>query len=296
VYFQEQASVARRRNSTDPQLSLPLAAKAGGERVLVVERDPATALARKAEARPLAEKRVSRARVLEETLRARLGPLTRVLITDTRTVLASQSVRAGVRTVRLHQMFLDAPDPVRQALAQYLESGDRRAGRVVDGFIEAKDHLLALHAEPLAPDAHQGEHHDLRELFAALNHEYFEAAIEADLTWGIGGSFRGPSRTSITLGTYDYRAKRITIHPVLDQAEVPRRCVARIVHHEMCHARHPAQESAGGRRLVHTSAFRREEARFEGAHQADAWLDANLDAILRYRAQRTSPHRGHSRR
>lgn len=278
--------MARQRSSNDPQLSLPFAARAGSERMLVVERSLPAPQIRKEDPQRPAEKRVSRTSLLEDTLRARLGPLTRLIITDTRTVLASQSVKAGVRTVRLHQMFLDAPEPVRRALARYLEDGDRRAGRVVDGFIEAQDHLLALHAEPLPDDAHLGAHHDLGEIFAELNHEYFQQTIAADLTWGVGGSFRGQSRSSITLGSYDYRAKRITIHPVLDQKEVPRLCVARIVHHEMCHARHPAEESPGGRRLVHTPAFRREEARFAGARQADSWLDANLESILRYRAQR----------
>lgn len=243
------------------------------------------------------EKRVSRTRLLEDAIKARLGPATRVVLTDAKTVLASQSVKAGVRTVRLHQLFLDAPDEVRAALARFLEDGNRRAGKLVDAFIEEREHLLALHAEPLPPDAHEGENHDLLEIFHELNARYFDARIEAELTWGSTGSFRGRSRQSITLGSYDYRAKRITIHPVLDQPLVPRLCVARILHHEMCHARHPAEASPGGRRVVHTPAFRREEARFEGAREADAWLDANLDAILRYRERRSTrradgPRRG----
>lgn len=234
------------------------------------------------------EKRVSRTRLLEDAIKERLGPHTRVVLTDTRTVLASQSVKRGVRTVRLHQMFLDAPHDVRDALARFLVDGNRRAGKVVDAFIEDREHLLALHADPLPPDAHQGENHDLLEIFQELNARYFDGAIEAELTWGSYGSFRGRSRQSITLGSYDYRAKRITMHPVLDQPLVPRLCVARILHHEMCHARHPAEETPNGRRIVHTAAFRREEARFEGAKEADAWLDANLDSILRYRERRST--------
>lgn len=237
---------------------------------------------------PPAEKRVSRTRLLEDAIRSRLGGHTRVVITDARTVLASQSVKSGVRTVRVHQMFLDASDDVRSALARFLEDGNRRAGKIVDAFIEDSDHLLALHADPLPKDAHVGESHDLLEIFRELNHRYFAGRIESELTWGSTGSFRGRSRQSITLGSYDYRAKRITMHPVLDQPVVPRLCVARILHHEMCHARHPAEESPGGRRLVHTPAFRREEALFERAREADAWLDGNLDAILRYRERRST--------
>ncbi len=263
------------------QLTLPFEAR-------VAER-PAPAAATLPSSPPSAEKRVSRTKLLEDAVRARLGGHTRVVITDARTVLASQSVKSGVRTVRLHQMFLDAPERVRAALARFLEDGNRRAGKVVDAFIQEREHLLALHADPLPPDAHEGENHDLLEIFVELNARYFGSGIEAELTWGSTGSFRGTSRRSITLGSYDYRAKRITIHPVLDQPLVPRMCVARILHHEMCHARHPAEESPGGRRLVHTPAFRREEARFERAHEADAWLDGNLEAILRYRERRSTP-------
>lgn len=226
---------------------------------------------------------VSKSRLLEEAIKARLGPATRVVLTDTRSVLLSQSVKAGVRTVRVHQLFLDAPDEVRDALGRYLSSGDRRAGALLDRFIEAQDHLLALHASPISDDAHVGEHHDLGVILDELNALYFGGAIEADITWGQTGSFRGRSRRSITLGTYDYRAKRITIHPVLDQRQVPRVCVARIVHHEMCHARHPAERTASGRRVVHGRAFRLEEARFAQAREADAWFEDNLDALLRYR-------------
>lgn len=279
-----------RRHTAQLQLTLPLDVRHDARlepRVAerVVERPAPPPVLE--EARP--EKRVSRTRLLEDAIKERLGPHTRVVLTDAKTVLASQSVKAGVRTVRLHQMFLDAPGDVRAALARFLEDGNRRAGKLVDAFIEDREHLLALHADPLPPDAHEGENHDLLEIFRELNRRYFDARIEAELTWGSTGSFRGHARQSITLGSYDYRAKRITIHPVLDQPLVPRLCVARILHHEMCHARHPAEESPGGRRLVHTPAFRREEARFDGAREADAWLDANLDAILRYRERRSTP-------
>lgn len=269
----------------------------------VVERSGAPPPERRLDLRPQAvsaieprpPQRVSRTRLLEEAIKARLGPHTRVVLTDARTVLASQSVKRGVRTVRLHQMFLDAPHEVRDALARFLEDGNRRAGKLVDAFIEGREHLLALHSEPLPPNAHEGENHDLLEIFHELNARYFDGRIEAELTWGNTGSFRGRSRSSITLGSYDYRAKRITIHPVLDQPLVPRLCVARILHHEMCHARHPAEQTPSGRRIVHTPAFRREEARFEGAREADAWLDANLEAILRYRERRSTRPEGRRR-
>ena len=109
-------------------------------------------------------------------------------------------------------------------------------------------------------------------------------AISADITWGASA---GRRRTSITLGTYDDRASRIQIHPALDQAFVPRLCVARIVHHEMLHAKHPPSVGRDGRRVVHGAAFRKEETTFPGASEADVWFDLNLERLLRYRQKRT---------
>jgi hypothetical protein len=73
------------------------------------------------------------------------------------------------------------------------------------------------------------------------------------------------------------------IHPVLDQPHVPGLIVARVVHHEMLHAKHGEQRDRGGRRVVHGRAFRADEARFDGAREADAWLEAHIDELLRFR-------------
>jgi hypothetical protein len=257
----------------DRQLALPLGA---APRTAVVD--------------PPAAPRRSRSKLLEEALISAIGAPIKLVLTDNKTSLLTQSVRDGVRTVRVHQMFLDADDEVRDALGEYAARGSKRAGRVVDAFIEAQDHLLGG-ADELPPDAHVGQFHDLLATYAVLNRRYFDDGIGAGLCWGQGGGFSGRSRTSITFGTYDYRAKRITVHPVLDQADVPDLVVARIVHHEMCHAAHPAEKTRGGRRVVHTKAFRRAEALFEGADEADAWLDENLDALLAFRPIGAKPTR-----
>ena len=132
-----------------------------------------------------------------------------------------------------------------------------------------------------ASGAAAGRTHDLGPIFLALNRAYFDGAIAADITWGRPGKKHGRSRRSITLGSFDERARRITIHPVLDEPSVPELCVARVVHHEMVHAKIPP-EREGGRRLVHGPRFRALEAKFVGATEADDWLDAHLDALLRY--------------
>lgn len=222
----------------------------------------------------------SRTRVLVEAIQRRL-PGARIQITDNKTVLLSQSEREGVRLVRVHQMFLDAPDPVREAVATYLARGDRRSGAVVDGFVEERGHLLEGAGRALKDDAHRGAVHDLLPMFFALNARYFGDAIAAELGWGQAKGKR--RRTSITFGSWDQRARRIVIHPVLDQPTVPALCVERVLHHEMLHAHHGERRDAGGRRVVHGPEFRQDEARFHGAREADAWFDRHLDALLRWK-------------
>jgi hypothetical protein len=227
---------------------------------------------------------ISRTRALVEEIKRHL-PAAKVIITDNRTILLSQSVRDGLRVVRAHQMFLDAPEPVRRAVGHFLAHGDRRSGAVVDAFVEAQAHLLHLAVRPLPQGAHRGSAHDLLPIYSTVNRAYFADGIDVEIGWGQPGKAQNGrrQRRSITFGSFDARARRIVIHPVLDHAEVPEVCVARVVHHEMLHAHHGAARDAGGRRIVHGPAFRADEARFHAAREADAWFDHHLEALLRWR-------------
>ncbi len=217
-----------------------------------------------------------------QAIQARL-PGARVVIVDTRSVLLSQAVNDGVRTVRVHQMFLDADADVRLAMGHYLATGHAAAGAVIDAFIKQRSHLLDYAARPLKVDAARGAVYDLDVIFAAINRRYFNDTIAAEICWGQSGPTRRRRRRSITFGSYDHRAKRITMHPVLDRSLVPPLVVARIVHHEMLHEKHGEAHADSGRRIVHGKGFRVEEASFDGAVEADAWIELHLDELLRWR-------------
>lgn len=231
-------------------------------------------------------KPTSKTRALVDDIHAHI-PGCRVVITDNRTVLLSQATKGGVRTIRVHQMFLDAPAPVRQAVGAYLAKGDRKHGAIVDAFADAQSHLLSLAARPLPKEAHRGRHHDLLPMYLELNDRYFGGAIDAELGWSQPGAPCRKKRRSITFGSWDARAKRIVIHPVLDQRDVPELMVARVLHHEMVHAKVGDERGAGGQRIVHGKKFAAEEARFVGAREADAWFDQHLDVLLRWRPGQT---------
>jgi len=237
---------------------------------------------------PAAVVPISRTRRLVDAITS-LIPGARVVLTDTRSVLLSQSERDGVRTIRVHQMFLEADDDVRRAVALYLATGNHRAGEVVDAFTKGRVHLLEWTARPLKDGAWRGEHHDLLSHYDAINARYFSDRIAAEIGWSQAGAPTGRRRTSITFGSYDHRARRIVIHPVLDAGHVPPIVVARIVHHEMLHAKHGEIITESGRRVVHSKAFRAEETTFHGAAEADAWIDTHLEALLRWRPPTRKP-------
>jgi len=128
----------------------------------------------------------------------------------------------------------------------------------------------------------RGVYHDLGEIYRRLNHTYFQNDIRATIVWGRHRSNSNRQKYSIRLGSYEAQARLITIHPVLDQASVPRLCVERIVYHEMLHEAHPARRISRARRSIHTPEFRAAEAKFVGATLADEWFKSNLDRILQF--------------
>ncbi len=231
----------------------------------------------------LQEQTVPKSKQLEAAIQKEIGRKTRVVIVDNRSTLLSQSKKNGWTTVRVHQLFLDADAQFFKILAKYLNTGQKSAGQEIDAFIASRSHFLDHHISALADNAHIGAHHDLKTTFDRLNEIYFSSAVQAELAWGQIGSFRGRKRRSIILGSYDSRAARITMHPALDQAQVPKICVARVLHHEMLHAVFPERKSTSGRRILHGTEFKRAEALFMDAKEADQWLDTNLDQLLRYR-------------
>jgi hypothetical protein len=218
---------------------------------------------------------------VERGLRARLGPNVLVSITDNTSTMVSYKRRGRALYARVHRMFEHADDEVLDALAAFV-SEERRAAPLtqrLDTFIEAhKDRLNEARAEALRV-VPLGEFHDLQTIFDALNIRYFEGKVDAQITWT--RSARKLRRTSINMGTYSDELKLIRIHPALDQAFVPRFFVEFVVYHEMLHQVHKAPDT-GGRRVVHSHAFRRDEQRFAQYREARRWETQHLSRLLKY--------------
>ncbi len=220
-------------------------------------------------------------RQISVVLHDALGDPVDLEITDNRTVMISTRRRRGRQEVRLHRMFLDAPDAVLGALGRYVGRRNRAAGVVLDQFIA--DRLEQL--PPMPPKRRVrirtlGACHDLAAMFAQLAPLFPEPMADCRITWGAWGKRKRRRQRTIQLGTYLPDEKLIRVHPVLDQAWVPDYYVASVVFHEMLHHAIPAKR-VGGRRVYHGKDFRTRERGFVYHDQAEAWEKQNLTKILK---------------
>jgi hypothetical protein len=221
----------------------------------------------------------SRAESLAWRLSADLGIPVRLAVTDNRSTMVSFRRGGNVLQLRLHHMFLDAPEPVLRAVADYAGRGNRIAGGLLDEYIRHQQPRIRQFRRETDADLNPvGRCFDLQHLFQAVNRTYFQDGIQARIGWGRMPPRR--RRKSIRLGVYDHQTREIRIHPALDRPEVPAFFVEFIVFHEMLHQLFPST-GRGGRRVHHPRAFRDREKAFPHYAAALRWERENLGVLLR---------------
>ncbi len=202
-------------------------------------------------------------------------------VTCNKTVMISVNRQPRHRRyqVRLHQMFVDAPDPVMSDLASYIVHNDRRASRQLSAFIDAnpgEGEATTARRKPTIRT--EGRWYDLEREFNALNQRYFDGALTCRITWGRHVA-RGRQRRAIRLGSYTLEDQLIRVHPGLDQEWVPDYYLRWVIFHEMLHAAVPIKR-VNGRRRFHTPELRRAEQRFEQYDRAVEWEKRHIPALL----------------
>jgi len=218
---------------------------------------------------------------LARRLSAAAGEPVLLSITDNRRSMIRHARRDGVLRVRLHHMFVDAPVAVQEALVRYVAQGDRDASNLVGKFINDNLHRIRPPRWRGARLTTRGECHDLLAIFQQLNKTYFDARVDALITWARSPvSRRGLTRKAIKLGSYSAVDRLIAVHPVLDRPWVPRYFVAFVIYHEMLHHLIPSVRDNGRSRL-HPPAFREREREFRHYERACAWERAHVGRLLR---------------
>lgn len=218
---------------------------------------------------------------LEEALRERIDPFVMVRLTENISTMISFKRRGRVLYVRAHAMFAEAPEPVLDALADFITEPEvePRQAKLLDEWIALhKPQLAQRRAEqPIQP---YGEHHDLQAIFDRVNQQYFAGEIEARITWSIAASKK--RRSSIKMGSWCAEQRLVRLHPALDQDWVPEMFVEFVVYHEMLHALHGVTDNGSGRREVHTPAFRADEKKYAHYAAAMRWERDHLTRLLKY--------------
>jgi hypothetical protein len=216
---------------------------------------------------------------LETTLARESGKSLRLILTDNRSVLLSFKREAGGLLLRLHRMFLHAPEAVVATLARNIRKRGRAAGGEVRRFMNANLHRVKRTPREMPPLVTGGRVHDLAVVYADVNSRHFGGRLRVPITWGrgVGRARRG----GLTFGSYDPVLDLIRVHPVLDRPGVPRYFLESVVHHEMLHHVMGGVPDRAGRTVYHTRAFREAEARFPHHRDALAWEKENLPELLR---------------
>ncbi|MBX3248297.1 MAG: hypothetical protein KF901_14045 [Myxococcales bacterium] len=202
-----------------------------------------------------------------------------VVVTQNRRMMVSARREADALVVRVHEMFLLAPAPVVDALGRYLKDRRKEDAAILDTFIASRRELITKPKVRRTVLRTRGAHHDLREIFEALEPRFVESFEGVQITWG-RLTRRKRGQRGLQLGTYSPSERLIRIHPILDQAWVPGFVVATVVHHEMLHHALPAVMD-NGRAYFHTPEFRRREAAYPDHARCEAWERANIGNLLR---------------
>ncbi len=218
---------------------------------------------------------------LERRLAAAFAAPVQLAVTDNRRNMITHKRVRGVQRVRVHMMFLDAPDRVLEALVWFIVRSDRESSQILGDYIDSNNHRIRPSEAYRGRIRTKGKHHDIALVMRSVDETYFGASSgDVLVTWGRRTRPRNGKRSTIQLGSYSATELLVRVHPTLDRKWVPRYFVSYIIFHELLHHVVPAVR-VGGRALMHSPEFQRREREFRHYERAIAWERANLGRLLR---------------
>lgn len=183
-------------------------------------------------------------------------------------------------TVSLSDALEGAPDTVMEALAYILVAKLYRKPQLDSWSAAYNDYVNRPEMRALSRRMKRersqkrlvpprGVVYDLDEIFDRLNARHFDGGLrKPKLGWSA-------VRARRALGHYDAAHEAIVVSRIFDHHRVPAYVVEYVMYHEMLHIKHPV-EVRGGRRVVHSAAFRREEKAYPGYMRANDWIRRKL--------------------
>src|SRR3989304_770737 len=197
---------------------------------------------------------------LKSYLEKMTGKPVSLVLTDNATSLISIRRKNNLVSIRMHWMFLNAGDEIIKEIACFIKTKKGQTPHIRK-FIR-ENQTCVKERNPKSRQIRictQGRFYNLREIFNALNSEYFEGNITALITWG----------------SYSKHTNTILINSVLDRRNVPNCFIRYVVYHEMLHSI-MEEKIENGRRSVHTPEFWKRERLFIEYEKAVSWEKRNL--------------------
>ena len=180
-------------------------------------------------------------------------------LTNMNSIWRMRSTR-NVTTLKLSEGFIAADRSVWQALIEgTVHRNNLEARGVVNEYVDSEEFsgvLFEMEAFARAKDkSPAGRVHDLDRSFDRVNSTYFADSIDRPLLhWN-------SIVTSRKFGHYEFARDTVMLSISLDDDSVTEHLVDYVMYHELLHKKHGVTLK-NGRRMAHTSAFRRDEKRF----------------------------------
>ena len=177
----------------------------------------------------------------------------------------------NVTTLKLSEGFIAADRSVWQALIKStVQRHNLEARGVVNEYVDSEEFsgvLFEMEAFARAEDkSPAGRVHDLDRSFDRVNSTYFANSIDRPLLhWN-------SIVTSRKFGHYEFARDTVMLSISLDDDSVMEHLVDYVMYHELLHKKHGVTLK-NGRRMAHTSAFRRDERHFADYEVARVSLD-----------------------
>lgn len=208
---------------------------------------------------------------VEQKLSERSGFRCQLIINENRSnVLSILDRGKNWARLSLHRMFLDAPENVIEALANYVQALDKSAFSVIRAYISENFHRFdySHRVNPKILDA-KGKCYDLRSIYEQINREYFDGKVNLKIVW----QNRIPKKTCsrIIYGQYFQALRLIKINRLLDDPAFPEYFVAYVIYHEMLHHVVPHFVDQKGVTRIHGKEFKEREKLFRYYRLAKEW-------------------------
>jgi predicted metal-dependent hydrolase len=224
---------------------------------------------------PLVHNQLMNEKEFVDTLQKLCPEPIKIILTKNQTSLIhAKHDKKGMRTARIQHAFRAADKKTLKALAKFIMAPDKRCRRKIDEFIRNNSELfLALSHEDKtsARLITKGNHYNLKKTLKHILRTHKLKVNNLNITWS-GKVKKSKRRRTIKFGSYCQRTRTITIHPELDDPEVPSYFLEYIVYHEVLHAIFPPKKSKDkARREVHGPDFKRFEKKFYKFDEAEKY-------------------------